>query len=135
MHASGRFTSQSLPPAEVCTALTPAVDLDRPALSWDAAVLAMAGDAMAEAQGALFDERFLERHAGEIIRDPEIAIVELVANAWDGAVSRTATRLQFGALRPIPRECQATRDFHSARAAERRVRYSWRLTRWRSWLK
>jgi Histidine kinase-, DNA gyrase B-, and HSP90-like ATPase len=30
-----------------------------------------------------FDERFLERHAGSIIADPAVAIVELVANAWD----------------------------------------------------
>ena len=37
---------------------------------------------MAEVQGTLFDERFLERYAGAIISDPEIAIVELVANAW-----------------------------------------------------
>lgn len=43
---------------------------------------------MAESQGALFDERFLERHAGDIIRDPEIAIVELVANAWDAWATR-----------------------------------------------
>ena len=47
---------------------------------------------MAEAQGALFDERFLERHAGEIIRDPEIAIVELVANAWDAWATRVDIR-------------------------------------------
>ncbi|MCW2783274.1 MAG: ATP-binding protein, partial [Marmoricola sp.] len=92
MNASGRFTSHSLPPAEVNTTLTPAADLDRPSLTWDAALLAMAGDAMAEAQGALFDERFLERHAGEIIRDPEIAIVELVANAWDAWATRVDIR-------------------------------------------
>ncbi len=47
---------------------------------------------MAESQGALFDERFLERHAGEIIRDPEIAIVELVANAWDAWATRVDIR-------------------------------------------
>lgn len=38
---------------------------------------------MAEEQGLLFDDRFMERHAGSIIADPAIAIVELVANAWD----------------------------------------------------
>ena len=37
----------------------------------------MAGDQL------LFDERFLERHAGSIIAEPSVAIVELVANAWD----------------------------------------------------
>lgn len=31
----------------------------------------------------LFDSRFMERHAGSIISDPAVAIVELVANAWD----------------------------------------------------
>ncbi|WP_291310649.1 MULTISPECIES: ATP-binding protein [unclassified Devosia] len=31
----------------------------------------------------LFDGRFLERHAGAIISDPAVAIVELVANCWD----------------------------------------------------
>lgn len=30
-----------------------------------------------------FDQRFLDRHAGPIISDLSIAIVELVANAWD----------------------------------------------------
>lgn len=65
-----------------------AVDLDHAAQPWDATLLAVAGEAMAEAQGALFDERFLERHAGAIISDPEVAIVELVANAWDAWATR-----------------------------------------------
>lgn len=34
-------------------------------------------------QGTLFDERFLGRHAGQIMSDPTTALVELVANAWD----------------------------------------------------
>jgi len=34
-------------------------------------------------QSVLFDERFLDRHAGAIISDTSVAIVELVANAWD----------------------------------------------------
>lgn len=66
--------------------------LDRPALAWDAPLLAVVGDAMAESQGALFDERFLDRHAGEIIRDPEVAVVELVANAWDAWATRVEIR-------------------------------------------
>lgn len=41
------------------------------------------GDLMAEDAGLLFDNRFMERHAGSIIVDPAVAIVELVANAWD----------------------------------------------------
>ena len=71
---------------------TPAEELDRSAHTWDPALLVVEGDAMAEPQGALFDERFLERHAGEIIRDPEIAIVELVANAWDAWATRVDVR-------------------------------------------
>jgi hypothetical protein len=41
------------------------------------------GVGMADGDQLLFDERFLERHAGAIIGDPAVAIVELVANAWD----------------------------------------------------
>ncbi|MEN5229742.1 ATP-binding protein [Brevundimonas naejangsanensis] len=43
---------------------------------------------MADAQGIFFDERFLDRHAGAIISDAEVAIVELVANAWDAWATR-----------------------------------------------
>ena len=39
-------------------------------------------------QGVLFDDRFLDRYAGPIISDPAIAIVELVANAWDAYATR-----------------------------------------------
>lgn len=35
----------------------------------------------------LFDERFLDKHAGAIISDTAIAIVELVANTWDAFAS------------------------------------------------
>ena len=38
---------------------------------------------MADNDQLFFDGRFLERHAGIIIADPAVAIVELVANAWD----------------------------------------------------
>lgn len=38
---------------------------------------------MTEMQGTLFDERFLGKYAGSIMSDPTIALVELVANAWD----------------------------------------------------
>lgn len=43
---------------------------------------------MTDTQGRLFDERFLDRHAGSIIHDPAISIVELVANAWDAWATR-----------------------------------------------
>lgn len=35
-----------------------------------------------------YDPRFLEDHAGSIIRDPATALVELVANAWDAYATR-----------------------------------------------
>lgn len=36
----------------------------------------------------LFESRFLEKHAGQIMSDPPIAIVELVANCWDAYATR-----------------------------------------------
>lgn len=36
----------------------------------------------------LFEENFLEHHAGQIIQDPRFAIVELVANCWDAGATR-----------------------------------------------
>lgn len=41
-----------------------------------------------EAQRLLFDDGFLEEHAGVLIQKPEVALVELVANAWDAGASR-----------------------------------------------
>ena len=35
-----------------------------------------------------YDPRFLEDHAGSIIKDPATALVELVANAWDAYATR-----------------------------------------------
>ena len=35
----------------------------------------------------LFDSRFLNKHAGNIISDPRVAIVELVANCWDAGAT------------------------------------------------
>lgn len=42
-------------------------------------------------QEPLFDERFLNNYAGNIISDPTSAIVELIANCWDAY----ATEVQF----------------------------------------
>ena len=47
---------------------------------------------MAGAQGVLFDHRFLEKHAGAIISDTSVAIVELVANCWDSYASEVSIR-------------------------------------------
>lgn len=43
---------------------------------------------MTDVPDVLFGNRFMERHAGAIITDPAIAIVELVANAWDAWATR-----------------------------------------------
>ena len=37
--------------------------------------------------GTRFSERFLEIHAGKMISDPKVAIVELVANSWDAGAT------------------------------------------------
>lgn len=42
---------------------------------------------MAKRIEVLFDERFLDKHAGAIISDTAVAIVELVANTWDAFAS------------------------------------------------
>lgn len=39
--------------------------------------------------GVLYDQRFLESHAGsQILHDPKTAIVELIANAWDAGATQ-----------------------------------------------
>ena len=38
--------------------------------------------------GVLFDQRFLDSYAGRIITDPFVALVEIVANCYDGGSSR-----------------------------------------------
>src|SRR5258708_6991066 len=42
---------------------------------------------MASKQAVLFDERFLDKHAGPIMADTAVAVVELIANAWDAFAS------------------------------------------------
>lgn len=41
-----------------------------------------------EIEPTLFDDRFLDKHAGAIISDLTVALVELVANAWDAYATR-----------------------------------------------
>ncbi|MER9870687.1 ATP-binding protein [Mesorhizobium sp. M0136] len=45
-------------------------------------------DQLKSEQGVLFDSRFLDRYAGPIITDTGVAIVELVANAWDAFATK-----------------------------------------------
>ena len=40
-------------------------------------------------QPALFEDRFLESFAGlSLIKDPKVAIMELIANSWDAGASK-----------------------------------------------
>src|SRR5260370_36253867 len=48
------------------------------------------GGQLATTSGVFFDERFLDLHAGSIISDTSVAIVELVANAWDAYATDVA---------------------------------------------
>lgn len=44
-------------------------------------------------QGSLFEEDYLLRTLGAIVRSPDIALTELVANAWDGGASIVDIRI------------------------------------------
>lgn len=44
-------------------------------------------------QESLFDERFLQSYAGNIVSDPTTAIVELVANCWDAYATEVSITL------------------------------------------
>ena len=46
------------------------------------------GETMPADAQVFFDERFLDNHAGSIIRNPVIALIELIANAWDAGATR-----------------------------------------------
>ena len=39
-------------------------------------------------QGSLFEEDYLIRTLGTLVHSPEIALTELVANAWDAGATR-----------------------------------------------
>src|SRR5262245_30494378 len=41
-----------------------------------------------DSQGSLFEEDFLIRTLGDHVRVPDVALTELVANAWDAGASR-----------------------------------------------
>ncbi len=43
--------------------------------------------------GYLFEEDYLVRTLGRIARDPEVALTELVANAWDAGASQVDTAI------------------------------------------
>ncbi len=47
-------------------------------------------------QGSLFDEDYLVRTLGTIAQVPDIALTELVANAWDAGASLVSITLPAG---------------------------------------
>lgn len=47
----------------------------------------MAGSRRDKGSGSLFEEDYLVRTLGRIANDPETALTELVANAWDAGAS------------------------------------------------
>jgi len=55
--------------------------------------------AAVDEQGTLFEERFLGRYAGAIMDDPTVALVELVANAWDAYA--TVVNIQWPSRDPV----------------------------------
>ena len=46
-----------------------------------------------DAQGTLFEDDYLLRSAGEIVRRPDVALSELVANAWDAGAARVSIEI------------------------------------------
>lgn len=52
--------------------------------------LGATGEILAKSMGVLFDQRFLDLHAGPIMTDTSVAIIELVANAWDAYATKVA---------------------------------------------
>lgn len=49
--------------------------------------MAQSENKMVQSFGSLFEEDYLIRNLGQIAHDPEIALTELVANAWDAGAS------------------------------------------------
>src|SRR5579862_7846648 len=67
---------------------------------------------MSKQVGVLFDERFLDRHAGALLSDTGVAIVELTANAWD---AYTRGHGSDAVLRPPPSGLKPASLSHGAR--------------------
>lgn len=64
-------------------------------------------------QGSLFEEDYLERTLGNIVHDPDYALTELVANAWDAGatlVDITIPDSEGGELKVVDNGCGMTYD-------------------------
>ena len=49
--------------------------------------MTMGSDQLATMQGSLFEEDFLRRTLGDVVRVPDVALGELVANSWDAGAA------------------------------------------------
>lgn len=49
-------------------------------------------------QGSLFEEDYLIRTLGALVHNPEVALTELVANAWDVGATTVDISIGFAAL-------------------------------------
>ncbi|MFN2513688.1 MAG: ATP-binding protein [Pyrinomonadaceae bacterium] len=52
-------------------------------------------------QGSLFEEDYLVRTLGNIARDPDYALTELVANAWDAGATSVQIKIPIEAGQEI----------------------------------
>ncbi len=49
----------------------------------------------AAVQGSLFEEDFLRRTLGDVVRFPAVALSELVANAWDAGAAQVSITIPW----------------------------------------
>jgi hypothetical protein len=59
---------------------------------------------MAHVEHSLFEDGFLVNSIGQIAQKPEVAIAELVANAWDAGASRVDIDIPANSRRPFIRQ-------------------------------
>jgi len=87
MATTGARGSSTLPPVRVENRQRPAAG--RPLGAGDLRVQSRSEDSEdGVKQEALFEGRFLDNHAGSLVRDPITALIELVANCWDAGATR-----------------------------------------------
>lgn len=57
---------------------------------------------------SLFEENYLTRTLGRIAQDPDVALTELVANAWDAGASLVDLTMPSGKASPISTSCSSS---------------------------
>ena len=72
--------------------------------------------------GSLFEEDYLLRTLGRIAHDPDVALTELVANAWDTAQRAAAEAAERGSFGIFYRQSSGNRiDSHREHALQLRI--------------